>query len=161
MDLNKLQHDIKIDFSDKRLLIQALTHSSCLNEPQMGYLKSNESLAWFGDALINWVVSKHIFNLEYSKNELTDCRKTYVNKKFLASLSKKHSLDNALIMTGGEEKEGGRCNQKNLATVFEAIVGALYLDQGFDVASRYIIKHVSKGLANLEQKSECTYLEKK
>jgi len=140
MDLEKLQRSFDIRFRDEKLLLQALTHSSCLNEPQMGYLKSNESLAWLGDALINWVVSEHIFNPEYKKNMLTDCRKAYVNKKFLASLSKKHCLGHALIMTGGEEKEGGRYNQKNLHTVFEAIVGALYLDQGFDVANQYIIK---------------------
>ncbi|HEX9914116.1 MAG TPA: ribonuclease III domain-containing protein [Candidatus Bathyarchaeia archaeon] len=145
MDLQKLQHDIGVEFCDEGLLVQALTHSSCLNEPQRGYLKSNESLAWLGDALINWVVSEHIFNPDDTKEKLTDCRKIYVNKMFLAGLSKKHGLDKALILPEGQENEGGRVNQKNLHTVFEALVGAIYRDQGFDAVRGYVVKTCVQG----------------
>ena len=145
MDLKKIQYHIGITFCDEGLLVQALTHHSCLNEPQMGYLKSNETLAWLGDALINWVISEHIYNPDYTKEKLTDCRKEHVNKKFLANLSRKYGLDKVLIIPEGQEKMGGRYNQKNLHTVFEALVGAIYIDQGSDIASNYIIKTCVQG----------------
>jgi len=85
-------------------------------------------------------VSEHIYNPDYTKEKLTDCRKEHVNKKFLANLSKKYGLEKVLIIPEGQEKMGGRYNQKNFHTVFEALVGAIYMDQGSDIASNYIIK---------------------
>jgi len=145
VDLQKIQHDIEVEFCDEGLLVQALTHSSCLNEPWRGYKKSNESLAWLGDALINWVVSEHLFKPDGTKEKLTDSRKIYVNEMFLAGLSKKYGLDEALILPEGQENMGGRVNPKNLHTVFEALVGAIYRDQGFDAASRYVMKTCVEG----------------
>jgi len=142
MDLGRVQCVLGVKFRDEDLLLQALTHSSCFNEPQMGYKKANESLAWLGDAFIHWVVSEHEYNSDLSVETLTENRKKYVETGFLASLAERHGLNNSLIMTRGEEKKGGRINQKNLHTVFEATVGAIYLDQEFCEAKVFVKKAI-------------------
>lgn len=138
IDLAEIQSEIGIVFKDKDLLLEALTHSSCLNEPSMGLEEHNEALAWLGDALIQWIVSEREYDGELSKEALTDQRKEYVNKKYLAGLAVEYKLDKALVLPEGQVKIRGRSNQKNLHTVFEAIVGAIYKDQGYETAKRFI-----------------------
>jgi len=138
MELADVQGHLEIEFQDPDLLREALTHASCLNEPSMRLKKHNEPLAWLGDALIHWVVSEREYCIELSKEELTDHRKNYVNKTFLAGLAVKFRLDEALIMPEGQVKNGGRTNSSNLHTVFEAVVGAIYTDQGFETAKRFV-----------------------
>jgi hypothetical protein len=141
-DLAEAQRHIEIEFKNPNLLREALTHASCLNEPSIGYKRHNEALAWLGDALIHWVVSEREYRIELSKEELTDHRKKYVNKSILAGLAVKFRLDEALILPEGQEKIGGRTNERNLHTVFEAVVGALFRDQGFDGAKRFVLDTV-------------------
>ena len=139
MDLDEVQRRLGVEFKDPDLLLEALTHPSCLNEPQLGFHRSNEALAWLGDALIEWVQSESIFNPASSKGDLTENRKDYVKKKYLAEHAKDLGLDNALIMPEHREKEGGRTNQGNLHTVYEAIVGAIYRDGGYKLAKDFIL----------------------
>jgi ribonuclease-3 len=139
MDLAEVQGQLEIEFQDPDLLREALTHASCLNEPSIGYKRHNEALAWLGDALIHWVVSEREYDGELSAEELTDQRKKYVNKTFLAGLAVKFRLGEALILPEGQEKIGGRTNERNLHTLIEAVVGAVYRDQGFEVAERFVL----------------------
>ena len=139
MDLDEVQRRLGVEFKDPDLLLEALTHSSCLNEPQMGFHRSNEALAWIGDALIEWVQSESIFNPTSSKGDLSEIRKGYVEKKYLAEHAKDLGLDNALIIPEHRVKEGGRINQENLHTVYEAIVGAIYRDRGYKLAKDFIL----------------------
>jgi len=138
MDLDEVQRRLGVEFKDTDLLLEALTHPSCLNEPNLGFHRSNEALAWLGDALIEWVTSESIFNPASSKGDLSEIRKGYVEKKYLAEHAMDLGLDNALIMPEHQVKEGGRRNQENLHTVFEAIVGAIYRDQGYEPARDFI-----------------------
>ncbi len=92
MDLAEVQGQLEIEFQVPDLLREALTHASCLNEPSIGYKRHNEALAWLGDALIHWVVSEREYDGELSAEELTDQRKKYVNKTFLAGLAVKFRL---------------------------------------------------------------------
>ena len=140
MDLDKVQERLGVVFKDRDLLLEALTHSSCLNEAQMGFHRSNEALAWLGDALINWVASEAIYNPTSSSGDLTEKRKDYVEKTILAELTKKLGLDNALIIPEHRVKERGRTNLKNLHTVFEAIVGAIYRDKDFEEAKDFVLE---------------------
>lgn len=133
-----MQRRLGVEIKDTDLLLEALTHPSCLNEPRMGFHRSNEALAWIGDALIGWVQSESIFNPALSKGELTEKRKLYVEKKYLAEHAVELGLDNALIIPEHRVKEGGRSNQGNLHTVFEAIVGAIYRDGGYKLAKDFI-----------------------
>ena len=139
MGFAEVQSELEIEFKNPDLLHEALTHVSCLNEPSLGYKRHNEALAWIGDALIHWVVSESVYWYERSTKELHNRREKYVNKVFLAELAVKLRLDKALIMPEGQVKEGGRANERNLHTVFEAIVGAIFKDQGFEVAERFVI----------------------
>jgi len=139
LDLTEVQNNLGIEFKDPDLLLEALTHSSCLNEPSRGLKKHNEGLAWLGDALIHWVVSERIYSIHFSKEELTNQRKKHENEEGLAGLAVKYKLDMAMILPESQEKIGGRINQRNLHTVFEAIVGAIYKDQGFEAASEFVI----------------------
>ncbi len=139
MKLLKIQKALSINFRNPDFLLEALTHSSCLNEPSMGVKRHNENLAWLGDALIHWIISEREYRIELSKEELTDLRKKYVNKDHLTELSVKYGLDKALILPEGQENIDGRTNKRNLHTVFEAVVGAIYKDLGFETAKKFIL----------------------
>ena len=132
-------HDL-LCFEDRKLLVEALTHSSCVNEPKMGLYLSNENLAWLGDAVLDWVISEALYDPDLSKACLTDLRKKYVGMKFLAYLSEDMGLDVAMFLPEGQDKKGVRKNQRNLHTVFEAVVGAIYRDQGFDEAKKFVLE---------------------
>ena len=122
MDLATLQENIGVRFDDENLLLEAVTHSSCLNE-SMGYIKHSLALAWLGDALIRWVVSEEVYRGELSTKVLHDLRERYIGEKYLAELAKDFSLDEASILPKGQKKMGGKSNLGNLHTVFEAVVG--------------------------------------
>lgn len=158
MNLDEAQINLGLRFNDEELLIEALTHSSCVNEPKMVLSKSNETLAWLGDAMIDWVVSKTLFDSDLSKACLTNLRKKYVGKKFLAGLARNRGLDDAMFLPKGQEKEGGRKNQKNLHTVFEAVVGAVLLDQGFKRAKEYVLEQIDVKHARIGKCSKCKSL---
>jgi len=139
MDLTDVQRELGVEFKDPRLLLEALTHSSCLNEPSLGLKKHNESLAWLGDALIRWIVSEKVYCIKLSTEELHDCREKFLSKGFLAGRALKYRLNEAMLLTDGQVREGGRSNEKNLHTVFEAIVGAIYMDKNFEKAKEFVL----------------------
>ena len=102
--------------------------------------KSNENLAWLGDALIYWVISQTLYDPDQSKQCLTEKRKPFIEEQSLAKHAKELGLDEAIYITEGEEKQGGRKNPKNLHTVYEALIGAIYLDQGYEQTKGFIQK---------------------
>ena len=136
-----MQKCLGVEFKNTDHLHEALTHPSCLVERCMGFHRSNEALAWLGDALIDWVVSEAIFNPCSNTGDLTEGRKVYIKKKTLADLAKKLGLDKALIIPEHQVKEGGRKNQKNLHTVYEAVVGAIYRDRDYEHAKDFILEN--------------------
>ena len=142
MHFSQVQSNLGFEFKDLELLHEALTHSSCLNEQNIGYKRHNEAIAWLGDALIHWILSERVYCSELSPEELHNRRMKRENKTFLAELAVEFQLDNALIIPEGRVKEGGRTNEKNLHTVFEAIVGAIFKDQGFEVAKGFVLDKV-------------------
>jgi len=139
MDLDEVQKRLNVEFRNTDHLLEALTHSSCLNEPQMGLTKDNESLAWIGDALLYWVISEREHREELPTKDLHNYRENYIKEEYLAERAIHYGLDNAMRITDGQDKEGGRVNEKNLHTVFEAVVGAIYRDQGYEHAKRFVL----------------------
>ena len=137
VSLDELQENIGVCFRDEGLLLEAVTHSSCLNEP-MGYSRDNVALAWLGDALIRWVVSEKVYRGDLSKQELHDLRELYVIDDYQAKLARDYCLDEALILPQSQENIGGRRSIGNLHAVFEAIVGAIYRDQGYEKAKNFV-----------------------
>ncbi len=121
-------------FNNKSLLIRALTHRSALNEKKSKATSSNERLEFLGDAVLELATTKFLFDKYPNQPEgiLTAYRSSLVKTTTLAKVAIKLGLDKLLFMSKGEEATGGRSNVGILADVTEAVLGALYLDQGID-----------------------------
>jgi len=134
-DIKTLEEKIK----DKDLLARALTHKSWVNENKDKRL-SNERLEFLGDAVLELVVSQALYEQFPDKEEgyLTALRANLVNTTNLARVAKKLGVGQILSLSKGEEEGGGRENPSLLADTMEAIIGALYLDQGYEVVSEFV-----------------------
>ena len=126
------------EFKNKELLKQSFIHRSYLNESSEK--NSNERLEFLGDSIISFVISKNLFLIhsDFDEGKLTNLRSLLVNTKSLANLAIELDLGERLMLSKGEEESGGRSNQSLLADAFEALVGALFLDQGIDVVEKFL-----------------------
>lgn len=140
----KLQKDLKIKFKKEAILKNAFIHRSYLNEHKDFKGDSNERLEFLGDAVLSLFVSRFLFdNLPKSpEGELTQIRASLVRTETLAKLARKLSLGKYLFLSKGEEDSGGRSNNSILANTFEALVGAIYQDQGTDQTESFIKKYI-------------------
>lgn len=142
-DFKKLETQLGVTFADKDLLTQALVHRSYLNENRSFNLPHNERLEFLGDAVLELAVTDHLYRTyENPEGDLTSWRSAVVRGEKLAVLAERLGVGDALLMSRGEEKSGGRTRSALLANAFEAIVGAMYLDQGYDVAQEFIHRTV-------------------
>src|SRR3990172_63283 len=137
-------------FKNKNLLELALTHRSWVNENK-GTRESNERLEFLGDAILEFVVSKELFKNYPDQEEgyLTALRANIVNTVSLANIAKKLEVGASLYLSKGEEEGGGRLNTSLLANTVEAIIGALFLDQGIIHASRFIKQNILSEVPNI------------
>lgn len=128
---------LKIEPNDNKYYITAFQHSSYVNE---NHLKSDyERLEFLGDAVLELVVSDYLFkNLEIKEGDMTKIRASYVCENALYEYSKDLNLSEYIKVGHGEEIDGGRYKKVILADIFEALMGAIYLDLGFDVVKRVI-----------------------
>jgi len=133
-----------LTFNNKNLLIQAFVHRSYLNENPDFPLKHNERLEFLGDAVWELVISEYLYNQypEKSEGELTNWRAALVNAKTLAQTAQELGLNEFLLLSRGETKEEGKARQYILANTFEALIGAIYLDSGYDACKKFINKHL-------------------
>ncbi len=141
MNTNEFQANIGIVFKDDRILKEALTHRSYLNENQDWPCAYNERLEFLGDAVLELVVTKYLFRSmpKSEEGELTMMRAALVNTKMLAKIAKAIDLERHLLLSKGEKAQtGGRAIETILADAFEALIGAIYLDQGYDEAEKFI-----------------------
>ena len=139
-DLNKLQDLVKVQFTDLNLLLSAITHRSYLNEHREATWDHNERLEFLGDAVLELIVTDYLFKKYTDKpeGELTAVRAALVNTVSLSASSEKLGLNDYLLMSKGEAKDVGRARQYILANAFEACLGAIYLDQGYDTATQFV-----------------------
>ena len=146
MDLENLAKKLNIKFNDIALLQQACTHRSYLNENRGYKLEHNERLEFLGDAVLELVVTEYLYqNFPNPEGEMTNWRASLVNGEMLAKISKELGIEEYLLMSRGEAKDTGRARQYILANAFEALVGAIYLDQkenGYEEAKKFILKNV-------------------
>ena len=128
-------------FKTEALLVKALTHRSALNEQNGSATESNERLEFLGDAVLELITTEFLFEKFPKKPEgiLTAYRSALVKTTTLAKIATKLGLGDALFMSKGEEATGGRTNPGLLADTMEAVIGALYLDQGFDVVRTFLV----------------------
>lgn len=143
-DLDTLQKNLKISFDKINLLKNAFIHRSYLNEHKDFRGQSNERLEFLGDSILSLYVSKFLFDKlpKSPEGELTQIRASLVRTETLAKLASSLSLGKYLFLSKGEEDSGGRTNNSILANTFEALVGAIYLDQGPDVIYTFIKKQI-------------------
>ncbi len=139
-----------LSFKSKDLLTQAFVHRSYLNENPDFHLDQNERLEFLGDAVLELVVTEHLYkdHPDKAEGELTNWRASLVNAKMLAVLAEELGFNEFLLLSRGETKELGKARQYILANTFEAIIGALYLDSGYEACDTFIKKYV---LSRLEE----------
>ncbi len=144
---------IKKTFKNKDLIKRALTHRSWVNENQ-GKRSTNERLEFLGDAILEFVVSKTIFEKFPKKEEgyLTALRANIVNTVNLSRIARKIKVGEALYLSKGEEEGGGRDNDSLLADTVEAIIGAVFIDQGLEKASEFINTNILFDLEKMSKK---------
>ncbi len=153
MDTSKLESTIGVEFKNKDFLLTALTHRSYLNENPNWKLDQNERLEFLGDAVLELVVTEDLY-AKYSnpEGELTNWRAALVNAIMLAQISTEFNLNDYILMSRGEAKDTGRARQYILANAMEALIGAIYLDQGYQVAAEFIHRFISKELPRIIEK---------
>lgn len=139
-ELFELEEKLDIVFRDKSLLQRALTHRSYLNEHPEFPLEDNERLEFLGDAVLDFVTGEYLYHRfpELREGPLTSLRSVLVRRGTLSQFARKWDLGRHLLMGHGEAESGGRKRPATLCAGFEALIGALYLDQGLESVMRLI-----------------------
>lgn len=141
MDLSELEKKLGVAFAKTELLEEAMTHRSYLNERPSWPRPHNERLEFLGDAVLELVVTKYLYaHYPNDEGELTSFRAALVNADTLGQTSRELGVNDYLLLSKGEAKDVGRGRQEILGNAFESLVGALYLDGGYDKAEEFIVR---------------------
>ena len=148
MSSDELEKNIGITFKNKDLLTESLTHRSYINEYPRWHLPHNERLEYLGDAVLELLVSEQLFKKfpTYPEGQLTVFRAALVNYQILAKVAERIGLQNFILMSRGEKKDTGKAREVILANAMEAVIGAIYLDQGFEKMRPFVEKFVMSNL---------------
>ena len=149
--MEQLEQIIGYTFQNKKLLKQALTHSSYANEKKLGKLGCNERLEFLGDAVLELISSDFLYAkfTQVPEGELTKKRASLVCEPSLAYCARQFGLPQYLLLGKGENMTGGRNRDSIVSDATEALLGAIYLDGGMEAAERHIMRFIPK---NLEQR---------
>jgi len=150
-DLGKLETRLNVTFHDKSLLKTAVIHRSYLNEHKEVGLEHNERLEFLGDAVLELITTEYLY-CHYSNPEgdLTNWRASLVNSKMLASIARELTVEDFLYLSKGElQDKSVKARNYILANAMEAVIGAIYLDQGFEVVAKFIHKNILVKLENI------------
>jgi len=153
MDLTNLEKNLGLKFQNQGFLKQALTHRSYLNEFKNRNLQSNERLEFLGDAVLGFVVSTWLFKKfpQYFEGKLTNFRSNLVKTPSLSKIAQKLEIGNYLLLSKGEKEGKGQENPTLLANAMEAIIGAIFLDQGIKATKIFIKTHFQSLLEEIIQ----------
>lgn len=143
-NFSKLEKTIGITFKNKDLIRQALVHRSYLNENRDFPLDHNERLEFLGDAVLELIVTEHLFNnYPNPEGELTNWRASLVNAIMLSRVAQEIALEEFLFLSKGESKDkGSKARGSILADALEALIGSIYLDQGWDSSHKFIHENI-------------------
>ena len=149
--MEALEKKLGYTFKNKALLLNALTHSSYANEARHG-VTSNERLEFLGDSVLSIIVSNYLFNQfpNMPEGELTKLRASLVCEKSLCAFSRELELGKFLQLGKGEDKGGGRERDSILADAFEAVLAAIYLDGGMEIARKHVMHFVLRELKHTD-----------
>ncbi len=143
-EFSVFERHIGVTFKNRELLRQAFTHRSYVNEHREGNIEHNERLEFLGDAVLELVVTRFLFDAfpTQTEGDLTAYRAALVNTNTLSSVAGELGMNHYLLLSRGESKDTGRARQYILANAFEAVVGAIYLDHGYDTAHDFIAAYI-------------------
>ena len=141
-DFAKLENDLDIYFDNKNLLIQAFVHRSYINESVKSKMSHNERLEFLGDAVLELATTNFLYNKfqDLAEGELTTYRAALVNTKSIGAVAKELGFNDYLFLSRGESKDFGKARVSILADTYEAFIGALFLDRGYEFAKDFIEK---------------------
>lgn len=144
MTLKEFEESVGVMFKDEALLKQAFIHRSFINENPRSGLVHNERLEFLGDAVLELVVTDFLYRTypNHSEGDLTAYRSALVNAVTLGEVADMLSFNDMMLLSKGEAKDVSRARSSILADAYEAVVGAMYLDQGYDVAKDFITRTV-------------------
>ena len=143
LDQKELEKILGVKIQNADLFLSAFTHRSYLNENRGFHLPHNERLEFLGDAVLELVATEYLYkNYPHPEGELTNFRSALVNYKMLSDIAKRLGFEKFLLMSRGEAKDTGRARQVILANCIEAVIGALYLDLGYQATTNFIAKEV-------------------
>lgn len=150
-DFSKIEKKLGIKFKNQEILKQAFVHRSYINENPNFNLEHNERLEFLGDAVLELVITEYLYNkFPNPEGELTNWRASLVNGQMLASLAKKIGLEEYLFLSKGEAKDKqSKARNYILANCFEALIGSIHLDQGYEKAERFIHHYLLPELPNI------------
>ncbi len=151
----ELLKQLKITSNHEKLYLRALTHTSFANENNT---ESYERLEYLGDAVLELIISDYLYkNTSDEEGIMTKLRAKYVCEDALYEYSLRLNLNKYLRLGHGEEENGGRFRKAIVADIFEAFIGALYLDQGFDTTKKFIYDNIIPLIENKEIKFDTDY----
>lgn len=153
MDFTEAAIKLGLTFKDLDLLEEALTHRSFLNENKSAKAH-NERLEFLGDAVLELATTRMLFDQfpEKTEGDLTAYRAALVNTYSIAEVAQQLGMNDMLLLSKGERRDTGRARQIILANAFEALLGAIYLDQGYDAAVAFLEKHLYPKLGSVLEK---------
>lgn len=148
--LDQLESKIDTKFKDRNILLQALTHRSYLNENPKWGQDHNERLEFLGDAVLELVVTEYLYKTYPNpEGEMTNWRAALVNAVMLAKIATEFDLNGHILLSKGEARDTGRARQYILANAMESLIGAIYLDQGYEASEKFIKKFILKELPGI------------
>jgi ribonuclease III len=145
MDFSKFETQAGVKFKDQSLLKQAFTHRSYINENRGSDLAHNERLEFLGDAVLELVITDFLYHKlkDANEGELTSLRSALVNADTCSRVAQTLGANEFLLLSKGESKDTGRARQYILANTLEALIGAIYIDKGYDAAKDFIFAHIT------------------
>lgn len=148
-DLSKIEEKVEVKFKNKNLLKTAFVHRSFLNENKT-VKEHNERLEFLGDAVLELVVTEYLYkNYPNPEGDLTNWRSALVKTESISEAAQNLGFEDFLMMSRGEAGGTGRSRQLILANCFEAVIGAIYMDQGFSAAEEFITQNVTTKLPRI------------
>ena len=148
-ELSKIEDKIDVKFKDKNYLKTAFVHRSFLNENK-DVKEHNERLEFLGDAVLELVVTEHLYkNYKNPEGDLTNWRSALVKTESISEAAKTLNFEEFLMMSRGEATSSGRARQLILANCFEAVIGAIYMDQGYAASKKFLDKNLLSNLPKI------------
>jgi ribonuclease-3 len=142
-ELSNFQKTIGVKFKDEKLLQTVFVHRSYLNENKSYSLPQNERLEFLGDAVLEFIVTDYLYKkFNTPEGEMTNWRAALVKGEMLSIIANKFDMGKFMLLSHGEAKTGGRERKVLLANAFEALIGAIYLDQGIEPTRKFIDKNL-------------------